>query len=644
MNLFLALLGLSTSALAVQSSAPKPIPAPMRNLTFGQVNFLHTTDTHGWLSGHPQEASYGADWGDYITFASHIRKMVEAEGADLLLIDTGDRIEGNGLYDSSDPKGLYTADIFTQQHIDVICSGNHELYKQNSSEDEYLITVPNFKGSYLSSNIDIIDPQSGQRVPLAPRFKKFTTAKQGIRIVAFGFLFDFKQNYNNTIVQPVEEAVKEQWFQDAIRDKDVDLFLVIGHVAVQSEEYTTIYKAIRGMNWDTPIHFFGGHFHIRDYAKYDEKAYGLASGRFMETIGFASINGVSTGGKKSPASANLSFFRRYIDNNLWSFYYHTGLNESTFPTEQGKNVSKMIEDARLALNLDHTHGCPTHNLWMSRAPYPHNASVYSWLENRVLPDILRAGLRADKTGMAIINTGAIRFDIFKGQFTRDSAYMLSPFTSGFRYVKDIQVEKAKQVLEVLNRQMKILTKMPQSTLSSSAFLSPPEQQAIDSGIVVNDDYDNNHHQNQIHMNNAQDQIPLFSSNDDDDENPNPPTICRIPGYTTKDSVGDDGDDTIHTPINFYSVPNCISAMLPPSSSPSATATMSSISADTDTVDLVYIDFIEPWMDLAFKFVGLDVDIEKDTETFLAGKTLKTIIVKWVEENWRCKSTDGEEGE
>ncbi|KKZ61528.1 hypothetical protein EMCG_00607 [[Emmonsia] crescens] len=643
-SLLLALLGLSSSGLAAQPSAPKPIPAPMRNLTFGQLNFLHTTDTHGWLGGHLREASYAADWGDYISFANHIREKVEAEGADLLLIDTGDRIEGNGLYDSSEPKGLYTADIFKQQHIDVLCSGNHELYQKNSSEDEYLITVPNFKGNYLSSNIDIMDPHSGERVPLAPRFKKFTTEKQGIRIVAFGFLFDFKQNYNNTVVQPVEETVKEQWFQDAIQDKDVDLFLVVGHVPVESKEYLTIYKEIRGMHWDTPIQFFGGHQHIRDYSKYDEKAYGIASGRFMETIGFASISGLSAGGKKPQSTAaNPSFTRKYIDNNLWSFYYHTGLNETTFPTDQGKNVSKMIERARNELNLDHIYGCTPHDLWMSRVPYPHNASIYTWLEKQVLPDSLRAGLRANKTGMAIVNTGALRFDIFKGPFTQDTAFMLSPFTSGFRYTKDVPYEKAKQVLEVLNRQMKILADMPQSTMSASAFLSPPEQQKISHDIIVNDSDDNDDQKGILIS--APDQIPLsFSSSithDSDDDEHKQPALTRLPGYTTKDDAGEDGDDTIHSRINFYRVPNCFQALIPTpsSSSSSSSADADADTADPETVDLVYVDFIEPWMELAFKFVGWDVDIRRDTDVFLEGETLTSVVVEWVEENWGCREGD-----
>lgn len=49
------LLWLLPSALAAQPAAAQPIAAPLRDLEFGQLNFLHTTDTHGWLAGHLQE-------------------------------------------------------------------------------------------------------------------------------------------------------------------------------------------------------------------------------------------------------------------------------------------------------------------------------------------------------------------------------------------------------------------------------------------------------------------------------------------------------------------------------------------------------------------------------------------------------------
>ena len=40
---------------AIQSSAPEAVPGRLRTLPLGQLNFLHTTDTHGWHAGHLQE-------------------------------------------------------------------------------------------------------------------------------------------------------------------------------------------------------------------------------------------------------------------------------------------------------------------------------------------------------------------------------------------------------------------------------------------------------------------------------------------------------------------------------------------------------------------------------------------------------------
>lgn len=244
-------------------------------------------ENHGTKLFRP---SFAGDWGDYISFAKHMRDKADADGSDLLLVDTGDRIEGNGLYDASHPKGQYLYDVFKQQNVDLICSGNHELYQANASNDEFYFTVPNFKENYLASNLDIYNPENGKLEPLAPRYKKITTKNQGIRILAFGFMFDFTGNANNTVVQHVEDTTKEDWFQEAIRDKDVDLIVIFGHVHIRSKEYEHLFKTIRGVQWDTPIAFLGGHAHIRDYAKYDSKAYAIESGRYMETIGFMSVS------------------------------------------------------------------------------------------------------------------------------------------------------------------------------------------------------------------------------------------------------------------------------------------------------------------------------------------------------------------
>lgn len=545
--------------------------------------------------------SYGADWGDYISFAEHLRKRADSEGTDLLLIDSGDRIEGNGLYDAAHPKGRYILNIIKEQHIDVLCSGNHELYKNQSSYDEYEITVPEFHGNYLASNIDIIDPNSGQWRPLAQRYKKFKTKNQGIRIVAFGFLYDFSLNSNNTIVQKVEDTIKEEWFHNVIQDRDVDLFLVVGHVPLRTAEFPAIFHAIRQHNLETPIQFFGGHLHIRDYAKYDSNSYGIESGRYMETIGFMSISGIGVaktpsvfsrtlaslrlGQSQRSLAAALRFGRRYIDNNLFSYHRHTGLNTTAFQTPHGLSVSRQIAKDRAELKLDVVHGCAPQDYFTDRAPFPSNQSIYSWLQAQVLPQKVYDKQRGDRPRLVLTNTGAIRFEIFKGQFTTDTLYTISPFTSGFRFIPDVPFAIAKRLLAVLNAASQIV-----STSDSIAFKSPssPSQE-----------------------------IPTLQYPIDQQLRKE-----LTPGYTTSDDAGTDGDDTLHLPIQKFKIPNCVESRIsfPPSS--------------PESVDLVYVDFIEPYILLAIGFLGSNYT-KSDTLVFMEGQNFTGIIGEWVKQHWPC---------
>ncbi|RMD42019.1 hypothetical protein DV735_g3127, partial [Chaetothyriales sp. CBS 134920] len=587
---FLTFTLLVSLAVAKQPGAPDAYEAPLRELQFGQVNFLHTTDIHGWHAGHLTEPSYAADWGDYVDFAGRLRERLESEGKDLLVIDTGDRIEGNGLSDASDPKGKFTYQLLQEQHVDLLCLGNHELYKQNSSENDFNITVPAFADRYLASNVDIHDPTTGEIVPFARRFRKFTTPKQGLRIVAFGFLYDFNGNDKNTIVRPVADAITEDWFQTAIRDREVDLFVVIGHAAIRSEEFDIIFKAIRSVRWDTPIQFFGGHFHIRDYKKFDAKAHGLASGRFMETIGFQSIDNLSSSPK---------FFRRYIDNNLYSLYHHSRTNASTFHTDHGRRVSRLIQDARASLGLSTPLGCAPQDLWMSRAKYPSNSSIFTWLDQDVIPSTVVEPSRSDVPRLLITNTGAIRFDIFEGLFTTDSAYIISPFTSGFHFIKDVPYAQASKLLALLNGADKVFV-YAETSLDTSTLAPPAQWQLRSSGALDEPTHEI-----------SPGQQPLTS------------TVPLRPGYTTKDDAGDDGDDTQHSPISYFEVPNCIQSLV------------NSTHLEGDAkIDLVFNEFIQPYILFALSFLGLDYS-DKDVSVYLDGETLTSIISKWISHNWDC---------
>lgn len=73
----------------MQPDAQNATSGPKAPLAWGQLNVLHTTDTHGWLEGHIKEQNYGADWGDYVSFTRQMKDKAKVLGVDLLLVDTG---------------------------------------------------------------------------------------------------------------------------------------------------------------------------------------------------------------------------------------------------------------------------------------------------------------------------------------------------------------------------------------------------------------------------------------------------------------------------------------------------------------------------------------------------------------------------
>jgi hypothetical protein len=235
---------------------------------------------------------------------------------------------------------------------------NHELYNGTTALNEHLEMVPFFGGRYLSSNIDI--NYRGKWEPFANRSLKFTTPKMGLNVTAFGFLFNFTGNHKITMVKPVATVLKEKWFLDAIHDKEVDLFLVAAHIDVHTLELQQIHNAIRAVNPETPIQIFGGHSHIRDFKVFDEKSTALESGRYCETAGFLSLDGLVPNDENAPKpkdGGGITTFRRYIDFNRPGFQHHSGTDENNFDTPKGLKMTSDITLFRQALDLNRLIGC-----------------------------------------------------------------------------------------------------------------------------------------------------------------------------------------------------------------------------------------------------------------------------------------------
>lgn len=250
-----------------QPGALQTLPQEIKDIHWGQLNFLSTTDTHGWLAGHLLDENYSADYGDLADFVRKMKTKADVLGVDLLLIDSGDLHDGTGFGDATSPNGKFTLPIFKQLPYDLLSIGNHELYTTEIATDTHQNFAPNWGGRYVTSNVEIY--KGDELVPFSERYAWFQT-KFGVRIMSFAFIFNFTGNSNASVVTPVGTAVEQSWFVEQVKRTDIDLFLVAGHISLRdSAEWNIIYNAIRTYHPATPIQIFGGHRHIRDGVAWD---------------------------------------------------------------------------------------------------------------------------------------------------------------------------------------------------------------------------------------------------------------------------------------------------------------------------------------------------------------------------------------
>lgn len=518
----------------------------LRDLDIGQLNFLHTTDTHGWLGSHLNQDNYNAKWGDLISFIDKFKRNVVRDN-DLLIIDTGDKHDGNGFSDATQPNGLNSTQIFNELDYDLLTLGNHELYVEDNTVLEYYETVmnPKFSNKYVSSNVEFIK-EDGSVVPFGSKYRYFKTEKHGLRVLALSFLFDFKRYNKRAQVTPVSKEIKKPWFNEVTGNysrEEVDILLVFGHMPIsdpENREINHLHAKLRHIYPNTVIQYFGAHTHIRDFVELDNKASALQSGRFCETVGFASIDDIT---KESPVVS-----RKYIDFNLDSFLHHSkSRNTKEFDTEKGVEVNQRLDRLREYLNLTTKYGDVPSTYYMYNKPLssPHN--IYHLLTEKVLPRLAPENSDANESltsRIIMINTGAIRYDLYKGPFTADTEYTISPFSNSWNYIQ-LPARLAIQVESYLNGLGPILT------LNA--------------------------------VGKEHRQCPFV-----DDK-----TLSK--GYTTSDDLGCEGDDTAHRSERQYRIPNVVQSV-------------DIVDEDEDKVDFVYVSFIQPFVLQALNDLNEDQNI------------------------------------
>ncbi|KAF7156239.1 hypothetical protein CNMCM5623_009632 [Aspergillus felis] len=519
------------------------------------VNFLHTTDTHGWLDGHTNVPSWGADWGDFVSFVMHMKDKALRKKVDLLLIDSGDFHDGGGLSDSTSPKGAVSDSIFENIDYDILTVGNHGVRTGAEALNIHHNLSRVFGDRFLTSNVDV--KENGILKSIGNRYRAFQT-RNGLRIVAFGVTVNdpVLRDLNNT-----EEAMK----------KEADLYVLVGHAPTyascldpkKDNPLVCLRDRIRNST-DKPIQLFGGHAHHRNFTCYDERSSGIESGKYCDTVGWVALNNVSSptwsGAKallgdephpnKSCAVGNQGdiqdtpYFldRRYLDWNRVTFAYHTINLEgdtsnpsvsASFDTPLGRKVTDDISKARHLLNLTHFLGCAKEDYCFNCKKVGEDGNIYELLKVALADTVVKKE-RAHLARVVISNDGTIRDNIYQGPFTTGDAYAVVPFLNYFQYIANMSCHNFKKMTSNLQAKQNV--------------------SCIDDG----DHNDSSVIDEEGHGSQSQSHPELWSIFDD--RSYHQATFSYNPkqqnrewkqyslGYTTHDALGNDGDDTLHSPV------------------------------------------------------------------------------------------------
>lgn len=317
------------------------------------------------------------------------------------------------------------------------------------------------------------------------------------------------------------------------------MFVISGHITLRkSTEWDLVYSAIRQYHPTTPIQIFAGHRHIRDAVAWDATAFGTAAGRYCETVGWSTIDGLPSNvtrakspqgsgtikvTKASPipqlnftqsTSSNLTYTRQYLDFNRPTFEKHVASLKQGFNTSYGQGISRQITLNFSTLpQLTNLLGCAPDSYYQTRFPPESPNNLYTWLTTTVFPAVVYAPDRNNTPRIILTNTGGFRYDILQGPFTLDNAYQANPYQNVWQYMT-APWGVAKNILA--NMQM------------DKVYKRQAEEEEV--------------------------------ANNDDQNIYDPSTgLWETPGYYTSDDFGEDGDNTLHFDQETYPAGHYVAA-------------------------------------------------------------------------------------
>jgi NADPH:quinone reductase-like Zn-dependent oxidoreductase/2',3'-cyclic-nucleotide 2'-phosphodiesterase (5'-nucleotidase family) len=416
-------------------------PAANSTLPWNAVNLVIVTDVHSWVAAHKHPdhtPTLDASYGDVLSLVERLRASAAAAGRDCFFVQNGDLNDGTG-FSQVPPAALVP--LLQRLPFDALTTGNHELYKDENIG--FLARPGGFiersNGRFLTSNV----LNATTREPLGARFRLLVGSTSGVRLLAFGFLYNMPDHDDSVVVTRVEDAVQQDWFTSALADTgSYDALLFLAHMDYKDPLVDVLHRAARSLVGDAvPMQFVTGHSHIRAYRDLDARAASFEAGRYLDTVGFASFGLGPTGAS--------SFAHVDIEANVAEMAAAAGLDDpAELATPAGQALTADIAKVAATLGLDRLLGCSPRtfrsdaaldaedSLW---ALYMHNVSA-------------QQALGSNASRILVESTGSLRYDLYSGNTTVNDVCTMAPFADRFwRVTSKIEGGALATVLHALGK-------------------------------------------------------------------------------------------------------------------------------------------------------------------------------------------------
>ena len=395
----------------------EPVPETDPVIKNGEVYILFTSDVH---CGIDQGFGYAGLW--------EIRRSLEEQGYEVLLVDDGDSIQGEPIGALTD--GEQIIELMNSMGYDVAIPGNHEfdytvehfLSLAEEASFPYISCNFNYKGDLLFEPY-VIKEVAGMKIAFVgvttPNTITSSTPKY-FKDESGEFVYGFLQDETGeAICTAVQEAV------DAARNEGADLVYVMGHLGNSKESSSVTYADVISSTNGIDV-FLDGHTHDTDQVvmknKDGEDVVRSACGTKLNCIGYS----------------HISADKEVIDTGIWSWPNGDSLPQVlNLHNEMSEEVDKAMTEVNNLLSTVVT---------VSTV----DVTIYDPVEKDSSGNPIRMVRRAEtsmgdlcadayrtvaEADIALVNGGGVRKSISKGEVTYEDIIGVNPFGNSVSVIR-----------------------------------------------------------------------------------------------------------------------------------------------------------------------------------------------------------------